>query len=94
MITFILLILTMRSLASVPYRQRFERLHSGHPLVFKILDPAEDDFTDLAGLNLYRQRSFLIQFILKFSNLFLEAPVVHDIPDFRQKPSDQGRIFF
>jgi hypothetical protein len=44
--------------------------------------------------NLYCYRSFLIQLLLKFRHLGLEAPVVHDITDFRQKPSDQGRIYF
>ena len=94
MIMLILLVLAMRASASAPRRQRFESFHRRDPLAFKILDPAADNFAGLVGSIRYRHRSFFIQVLLKFRHLRLEAPVVHDIPDFRQKPTEQGRIFF
>ena len=94
MIMLILLVLAMRASASAPRRQGFESFHRRDPLTFKTLDPAADNFAGLVGSILYRHRSFLIQVLLKFRHLGLEAPVVHDITDFRQKPSNQGRIFF
>ena len=56
----ILLVLAMRSLASVPDLQGFERFHSRDPMVFKTPDLAAHDFADLAGSNLHRQRLLLI----------------------------------
>ena len=94
MIMFILLVLAMRASASAPRRQRFERFHRRDQLTFKTLGVAADHFAGLVGSILYRYRSLLIQVVSKFRHLGLEAPVVHDITDFRQKPSDQGRIFF
>lgn len=91
---FLLLLLAMRSLGAVAYMQRFERLPSREQIGFIPPGLVADNFAGLVGLNLHPHRSLLIQVVSEFSDLCLEAPVVHHITDFRQKPTDQGRIFF
>ena len=57
---FLLLVLAMRSVVSVPDRQRFERLQSPEPIGFISPGLVADNFADLVGLNLHRHPSLLI----------------------------------